>query len=153
MKNNTIYRIIILVICAFLFDAKAQELGCTLNLRSHIRQAPSTSSAKIKTLTRYTPLKIIDKHDNWYEVKGIDFKGFIYKSLLDTDTECLSIKTTNNLLCKYTSMNYNFKYHETFKVLKKEIGCNLVQNIYGKKLWIKPFNIWPASMAKLLDMN
>ena len=114
---------------------------------------PSTRSQRVTVLTKYTPVRIILKDNNWYKVKGYkytNFTGWIHKSNVTEDFSCMLIKRNPTNLYNRKKTKRKFSMHEGFKVLKKNIACNLVEDRFGKKLKLSTLKAWPRSSIKLI---
>lgn len=129
------------------------EVLCINKYKANLRSGPGSHHNLLKSLSLYTPLKKIEKTGHWYHVQANTVKGFIHESLVTDNYECLQILARTSFYCHH-SENFRrpLKYGEPMKIIKKEIGCNYVQDTRGKKFWIKSINIWPKEMAKRLSL-
>lgn len=131
------------------------EATCTTQFKSNLRGMPSTGSSIIRSLPMFSPLKIVERQEDWIKVKGHKTEGWIYHTLIDEGLDCMTVKETSAPFClsKHDQKTRPIVYSEGFKVLKKEIGCNLVMDKYGKKLWLSNTNIWPESESMKIIIN
>ncbi len=148
-------KIKLLLLFLLLFRSGLILATCTIKYKSHLRGEPSTSSSIVYSLPKFSPLQIIESRDKWFKVKGFKFEGWIFHSLIDQNLDCMTLKETRDPYCAFKNNQSNrpIVYTEGFKVLKKEIGCNLVVDKYGKKLWLSNTNIWPESESMRIIIN
>lgn len=155
MKNTilNLYTFLIFVL-SISIDASSKYL-CTTKNTNILRSSPTTKSSRIKSLSKYTPLKKINAVSNWFQVKGIDYSGFIHKSLVTDHYKCIIIKNSKTPFCpsNKNNLNRNVVYRESFKIIKQEIGCNYVQDKWGKRFWLSSEHVWPREYGKLLLIN
>lgn len=126
--------------------------ACTVKQVNNIRKGPTADEVLVKKLPIYTPLIILEEKDQWVLVKGVDFKGWIFSTLIDKNTDCLVIRDPKKPYCfkEKKKLSRPISFNEGFKIIKKDVGCNLVEGKWGKQVWLNSNNIWPASAAKLL---
>lgn len=136
------------------FVSLEQQAACTKGYKSTIRERPSTKSSRIAFVSKHTPLRIIVGQNNWYKVKGYNFEGWVFHSLIEKDKRCMTVVNANNTKCPTygTSIKRKVSYLESFKVLKMEIGCNYVEDRFGRKFWVSSTGAWPESSTKLLQI-
>jgi hypothetical protein len=152
LKNNLI-KLAILSSLLIPFKSYSDDYSCTKKRFNIIRSAPSQYADKIKVIPKYTPLITIDKINNWFEIQGHDFDGFIHKSLITSKYKCMTIlKRAENDCIGKNKIHRNLKYKEGFKILKQEIGCNYVKPAYGRSFWISSMHIWPTEYATLIKI-
>jgi SH3-like domain-containing protein len=126
---------------------------CTTNNKNNVREMPNTRSPRVAVLTKHSPIQIISKDKNWYKVKGFrytHFSGWIHESIVTNDFTCMLIRRNPITLCGESMSKREFTMHEGFKVLKKEIACNVVEDRFGKKIMINSLKAWPKSVIKLI---
>lgn len=142
--------LLVMVIWSFSSDA-----ACTTAFKSHLRGGPSTNSSIVKSLPKYSPLEILEDQSTWLKVKGYKFEGWIFHTLIDKDLNCMTFKSTINPFClsKQGQAVRPIVYDEGFLVVKKEIGCNLVKDRYGKKIWMSNSSVWPSSESLKILIN
>lgn len=129
------------------------QLACTVKHINNLRKGPSTTEQLVKKLPIYTPLKIEEDQGEWLKVKGVDFVGWIFADLIDKKTDCMVIRDTNTPYCfkQKEKLDRPISFNEGFKIIKKDVGCNLVEGKWGKQIWLNSSNIWPESAAKMLQ--
>lgn len=126
--------------------------ACTTKLKSYLRSGPSTHSTIVRTLPRYSPVKILNRDTQWYHVKTFGAQGWVFHTLVDEDMNCMTLRTANDAKCPSDdSLNRKLAHNEGLKVLKLEIGCNYVQDKWGRKFWVNSFEAWPKEMKKLIS--
>lgn len=135
-----------------LFSTKA---ACVSSHKANIRAEAQASSQLITTLRKYTPISILETKSNWLKVKGYNFEGWIYNSLIDTSYNCMTIKKMSNLACSTygKTIKREVSYLENFKIIRMKIGCNYVQDQYGKRYWISNLGTTSSSSTKLINIQ
>lgn len=149
---KSFYLVAILVLASW---SMSSDAACTTSFKSNLRGMPSTSSSIIASLPKYSPLEIIEEKSPWFHVKSSKFEGWIFHTLIDDGIECMTTRDTSNAYCpsKHNQKVRDILYTEGFKVIKKEIGCNLVLDKHGRRLWLSNTNIWPESASKKIRFN
>jgi len=151
MKNT-----VILIFCLFLiFWATTSQALCTTKQTSYLRSEPTIESNRLKTLPKYTPLIEIERKGKWVHVKGHNYKGWIFNTLVSNDIKCMLIKDPDNIYCQKTSprLGRPISYQEGFKVIEKKFGCNKVEDKWGKQTTLSSADIWPESERKMLEIK
>jgi SH3-like domain-containing protein len=149
--------LILAIMSAFAIESSYsddEKFLCTTKDKNNVREMPSTRSERVAVLTKYSPIQIISKDKNWYKVKGFrytQFTGWIHESIVTNDFTCMLIRRNPITLCGKSKSKRDFLMHEGFKVLKKEIACNLVEDRFGKKIKINSLKAWPKSVIKLIS--
>jgi hypothetical protein len=144
-----------ILIIALLFQVSLYANdACTIKQVNNVRKGPAGDEPLIKKLPIYTPLIVLEEQDQWTKVKGVDFEGWIFTSLIDRDTDCLVILDPKKPYCfkQKEKLNRPISFNEGFKIIKKDVGCNLVEGKWGKQIWLNSNNIWPKTAAKLLQI-
>lgn len=127
--------------------------ACTTKMKSYLRAAKGTKSSIIRTLPRYTPLIIEQRDSEWLKVKTHGASGWIYHSLVDETMQCMVIKGASSPKCPSDeSLEHELAHNEGLKVLKMEIGCNYVQDLWGRRFWVNSFEAWPPEIKKSLTL-
>lgn len=147
----------ILLLSFFFFQINifaSPEDACTIKHQNNLRSNGSATDKLIRKLPIYTPIIILEEKNDWLKVKGVDFEGWLYSSLVDKNIDCLVIRNTKTPYCfkQKQKLNRRISFNEGFKILRKDVGCNLVESKWGKKIWINSTNIWPESAAKLIQL-
>jgi hypothetical protein len=127
---------------------------CSNVHRATVREQPTTKSNRVASLSRYTPFKILKRKKKWFNIKGYNFKGWIYSSLVSESAKCMTIVKVKKSSCSDygKSIKRRVSYLESFKVMRMEIGCNFVEDKYGRKFWISSLGAWPQSSTKMLNI-
>jgi hypothetical protein len=97
----------------------------------------------------------MEEQNSWIKVKGHKFEGWLFHTLVDKNLNCMTLRNTIDPFCvsKKDQSKRDIVYDEGFLVLKKEIGCNLVKDKYGKRLWLSNKSIWPSSESLKIIIN
>jgi hypothetical protein len=168
MQKKNIY---LIVICTFLFlltsaysasvnrdsNEESKRYLCTTQKTNYIRALPNVRSKKIVRLNKHVPLQVIGKSKNWFKVAGYKYNkfiGWVHNSIVTNKFSCMIINKTFDVLCYGNKkvLPRLFYMHEGFKVLKKEIACNLVEDRYGKKYKIDSLEAWPKSVIDSISI-
>ena len=149
LKISLILLVLIPTLCS------AKDFLCTKKYRNILREGPSFSSQRLRTLKKHTPLEMISYSNNWYEVKGINYKGYIYKTLISQNIDCMTILNSSDPYCvgKKNHLKRELLQHESFRIIKQELGCNYVKDKRGKRIWLSSTRIWPEDHAMLLQID
>ncbi|MFT6070021.1 MAG: hypothetical protein ACJAT2_002466 [Bacteriovoracaceae bacterium] len=131
------------------------EAACTVRRTNILRQGPSSSFKRIRVLPKYSPIEVIGEKGRFKEVKGRNFSGWIFSKSVTENYECIMSMQINSSFCrgKKSTIKRTVGYEEGFKTLKKEIGCNYVQDKFGKKFWISTINTWPSENSLLIKIK
>lgn len=131
---------------------KQKEYTCVDSTYTNIRSAPSIRSAIISKEAKYTPLQILEKKEKWTKVKGLGFEGWIYNKLVNSNYECITTQDSSPECPGKKTIQRSTTFNEGFKVIKSEVGCLYVKDIYSKKHWIGSLNIWPNKYSEKLQI-
>lgn len=138
----------ILILAIF---TKSTFAACTIKSKSYLRNGPSTRTTIVRTLPRYSPLVILEKDNEWVHVKTKEAEGWIFHTLISENMNCMILKSPNAAKCPSDdSIKHELSHNEGLKVLRMEIGCNFVQDKWGRKFWVNSFGAWPTEMKKLI---
>ena len=153
MFAESIMKQAIAVFLLIIVNINAKD-ACTVKQINNVRTGPSSEEQIVKKIPIYTPLILLEEKEEWAKVKGVDFQGWIYTSLIDKKTDCMVILNTKKPYCfkQKEKLNRPISFNEGFKIIKKDVGCNLVEGKWGKQIWLNSNNIWAASAAKLLQI-
>ncbi|ATH07174.1 hypothetical protein BIY24_04240 [Halobacteriovorax marinus] len=148
-------KLIFALILGFLAIQFETQAACTIKYKSNLRGDATTHSSIVSALPKYTPLVILEKNGDWFKVKGMKFEGWLFHSLLDENLECMSLKDTANAFCPTKNEQHKraIEYNEGFKVLRKEIGCNLVLDRNRRQLWLNNTNVFPETASMKIRFN
>ena len=141
-----------------LFFALAPSDGvaeCTSRRTNILREGPSSHFKRVRSLPKYSPIEIIDQKGSWRQVKGRNFEGWIFSKSVSNKFDCIiSLQINPSFFAvKKSTIKRVVGYEEGFKTLKKEIGCNYVQDKFGRKFWISTINTWPSENSLLIDFK
>lgn len=151
MKNSLIIVLITLVMNISLAEENGEKsFICATGLTNNVRETPDSKGELLQEIPRYTPLKKLGEQDDWVNVEGINFTGWIHKSLVNAEIKCLILKVSESVPCmgKEEILARQLNFHEGFKILDTEIGCNYVQDKWGTKGWINSAKVWPTSVSE-----
>lgn len=152
---NNYHKLLILIVSVVLtiLDARA-DYTCTLRYKSHIRSHPGFGSSILTKVPKYTPLKILGEKKDWFQVKGINYQGWIHKKIVDTNMKCIIPQDTKDLECpdKPLHRKQPIVKNEGFKIIFNELGCSKVSDKYGNKLYLFTGNVWPMEHVKALEI-
>lgn len=151
MKMDYKIKIIFFIFLLF-FDPTQLQAGCTNVHNANLRANPSLQARKITKLRKFTPLDIVERKEDWLKVKGHNFTGWIYGDLVSKLDKCMAIINPKGAICPSDEGNRKrpIVYHEGFKILKKDIACNLALDRYGNKVWLNSLNAWPKDQRMFI---
>jgi len=131
------------------------EAACSKKWRAIVRDGPSNQFERLKMVPKYTPLIIEEIDGNWFRVKGYDFEGWVFSKSISAKMNCMISLGENEPICvgKRKTRSSRVSLSEGFKILKKELGCNFVQDRDGKRFWISSIGAWPENQAKLITID
>jgi hypothetical protein len=135
---------------------QSEKFLCTLKYKNHIRENPTTRSPIKASIGRYVPLKIIKVSKNWFKIKSYKYNsihGWIHHSIVSSKINCMLITKSYDILCPGQKKKKRIFYmHEGFKIIKREIACNIVEDQFGKKFKISSLHSWPNSATKMIKI-
>lgn len=143
------------VIIAILLLSQSAESACSKKWSAIVREGPSSHFERLKVIPKYTPLLIKEIDGNWFRVKGHDFEGWVFSKSVSAKANCMISIGINEPVCvgKRKTKTSRVSLNEGFKILKKELGCNFVQDRDGKRFWINSVGAWPKNQAKLISID
>lgn len=149
------HKLILLATCVFLtvLDASAYFV-CPLRYNNHIRSQADFKASITHKVLKYTPLKVIDRKNDWLKVQSRNVSGWIHSKIVDDNIKCISPLNLKDLDCpgKKFRTRLPVKKGEAFKVIKNEVGCALVADMYGNKFYIFSANVWPLDNVNALEI-
>lgn len=133
----------------------SESFGCIDWSSSYLRSSPTQNSSVLRIFKKFTPVKILEKKDKWLKVKVFKDEGWVYSKAIDFKTECMMVLKPDNSACpsKPNHSSESLNYRETFRVIKKVVGCNFVEDSYGNRLWLASYGIWPRSSGVRIEFG
>lgn len=148
-------KLILLATCVFLtvLDASAYFV-CPLRYNNHIRSQADYNASIVYKVSKYTPLKVLDEKGDWLKVQTRNLSGWIHSKIVDDQIKCIIPLNLKDLDCpgKRFRKHLPVKKGEAFKVIKNEVGCSLVSDMYGNKFYIFSANVWPMENVNALEI-
>ena len=127
-------------------SAVAQEL-CVRVSRANLRAGPGTDNKKTWEVYQFMPFTQIDKKGDWYKVRDVDGdEHWIFKNLVDSKLQCVTIKAERANVRKGPGTNYEMWFTVEKYTSFKKIGAEgkwVKVEYEGEVMWIFNTLTWP----------
>ena len=161
--------ILFLLLILFFSKSNALELGEVTGLKvpryvsiksndANIRVGPSINyPIKLKYINENYPLKVVAEHEDWRKVEDVKKNfGWIHKSLISGKRTGIVIKTDNNLINVYNTVDGyrvgQIGVGNIINIKKCKINwCYITKN--KQKGWVVKDNIWGIEEDEILNIN
>lgn len=153
-------RIVVILIFLITFQAIANtsdpQYICVKGFKARLRDLPDTNSQVIKTVDKFTPLKILETKQDWFKVSDkMDATAWVHHSVLSKKINCVQAlnQGATRVSKAITSIPLEKKpevyVNETFKIIMNSESSLKVEDIHGHKFWLDSYSVWPKSKSEM----
>jgi SH3-like domain-containing protein len=149
---KTLKRKVLFVLCIAMFLSVIPSLSFAITFVStrstltNIRRGPGTKYDVSWKAWKYTPLRVIGEHGNWYKVKDFENDiGWIHKTATSiipsviVKTEMANFRTEPSMKSQEA---FQVKLGHPFKFVQEINGWYKVVDLKGKTGWISKSVVW-----------